>query len=446
MPQFDYFSPEKQHAMENLYEIFLRHRNIITDSRAIESDCLFFALKGERFNGNKFAPAALEQGAAYAIIDEKEYATSDRYILVDNVLKTLQDLAAYHRQKFYIPIIGITGTNGKTTTKELINAVLSSHYPTHCTKGNFNNHIGVPLTLLAMPEGTEVAIIEMGANHVEEIDFLCKIADPTHGLITNIGKAHLEGFGSLEGVKTAKSELYKYLEKKKGIVFINLDEPYLNDLAINNFSKIYYQQSDDIDAAKPVYETELIDANPFVKVAFNASPNRKMEVQSQIIGHYNFNNIMTALAVGRYFKVPPEKMKAAIENYIPANNRSQVVEKNSNTYILDAYNANPTSLENALKSFADLKTDKKVAILGDMLEMGDYSAAEHQNIYEIARSHGFEKIILVGKEFGKLEVESSVLQFENVVDAKTWFDQQNFNNTHFLIKGSRGIKLEKLIQ
>lgn len=431
--------------MKDLYEIFLRHRNIITDSRAIESGCLFFALKGERFNGNKFAAAALEQGAAYAVIDESEYAISDRYILVDDVLKTLQDLAAYHRQKFYIPILGITGTNGKTTTKELINAVLSSHYPTHCTKGNFNNHIGVPLTLLAMPEGTEVAIIEMGANHIGEIDFLCKIADPTHGLITNIGKAHLEGFGSLEGVKTAKSELYKYLKEKKGIVFINLDEPFLKDLAANNGSKILYQQSHEIDEAKPIYETQLMDANPFVNVAFNASQNVRMEVQSQIIGHYNFNNIMTALAVGRYFKVPAAKMKTAIENYVPANNRSQIVKKDSNTYILDAYNANPTSLKNALESFGILNTDKKIAILGDMLEMGNYSATEHQIIYEMAMSFDFEHLILVGKEFGKLSVEKGVLQFEKVEDAKRWFEERDIKDTYFLVKGSRGIQLEKLL-
>lgn len=432
--------------MEKLYNIFLQHRNIITDSRAIESGCLFFALKGERFNGNQFAATALEQGAAYAVIDEAEYATSDRCILVENVLETLQELATYHRQKFYIPVIGITGTNGKTTTKELINAVLSSHYPTHCTKGNFNNHIGVPLTLLAMPEGTEVAIIEMGANHVGEIEFLSKIADPTHGLITNIGKAHLEGFGSLEGVKTAKSELYKFLEKKKGIAFINLDERFLKDLASSNSSKIFYQQSAEIDTAKPIYETELMDANPFVKVAFNASPNVKMELQSQIIGHYNFNNIMTALAVGRYFKVPSAKMKVAIENYVPSNNRSQIVQKDSNTYILDAYNANPTSLENALESFENLDAAKKIAIIGDMLEMGEYSEKEHQSIYEIAMSLDFEQIILVGKEFGKVPVENSILQFKNIADLKDWFEQQIFQNTHFLIKGSRGIQLEKLIQ
>ena len=433
-------------TMQDLYNIFLRHRKVVTDSRTIEPGCLFFALKGERFNGNHFAQAALDQGAAYVVIDEAAYQTSDRCILVDDVLKTLQQLAAYHRQKFYIPVIGITGSNGKTTTKELINAILSSHYPTHCTQGNFNNHIGVPLTLLAMPEGTEVAIIEMGANHVGEIDFLCQLADPTHGLITNIGKAHLEGFGSLEGVKTAKSELYKYLEKKRGIVFINLDEPYLKDLAAKNPSKIFYKQSDEIDLAKPIYETELIADNPFIKVAFNSSPNVKTTVQSQIIGHYNFNNIMTALAVGRYFKVPGEKMKAAIENYIPSNNRSQIVEKDSNTYILDAYNANPTSLKNALENFANMTAKRKIAIIGDMLELGDYSMAEHQAIYEQALASNFDQLILVGKEFQQLQVADEVLQFLKVEAVKEWFDQQNFENTHFLIKGSRGIRLEHLIK
>lgn len=435
----------KTNIMEKLYEIFLRHRNIITDSRAIESGCLFFALKGERFNGNKFVAVALEQGAAYAVIDEEEYATSDRCILVESVLETLQELAAYHRQKFYIPVLGITGSNGKTTTKELINAVLSSHYPTHCTKGNFNNHIGVPLTLLAMPKGTEVAIIEMGANHVEEIDFLSKIADPTHGLITNIGSAHLEGFGGIEGVKQGKSELYKYLKQKKGIVFINLDEPFLQDLAANNFSKIYYKESDEIDLEKPAYETKLVNTNPFVRAAFYGSPTTKIEVQSQIIGHYNFNNIMTAIAVGRYFKVPAEKIKMAIENYVPSNNRSQIVKKDNNTYILDAYNANPTSLKNALEHFNGIEAVTKIAILGDMLEMGDYSAAEHQAIYEQALAGGFEQLILVGKEFGKLDVVDGVLQFEKVEILKEWLDKQRIENAHFLIKGSRAIRLEKVI-
>jgi UDP-N-acetylmuramoyl-tripeptide--D-alanyl-D-alanine ligase len=442
---FDKKAVAKTNTMENLYDIFLRHPKVITDSRAIETDCLFFALKGERFNGNKFAAAALEQGAAYAIIDEEEYATSDRCILVENVLETLQELAAYHRQKFYIPVLGITGSNGKTTTKELINAVLSSHYPTHCTKGNFNNHIGVPLTLLAMPEGTEVAIIEMGANHVGEIDFLSKIADPTHGLITNIGSAHLEGFGGIEGVKKGKSELYKYLEQKKGIVFINLDEPFLNDLAANNFSKIYYQESDKIDLESVVYETKLVRSNPFIKAAFYGSPTTMIEVQSQIIGHYNFNNIMTAIAVGRYFKVPAEKIKAAIENYVPSNNRSQIVKKGSNTYILDAYNANPTSIKNALEHFDSMEADSKIAILGDMLEMGNYSAAKHQEIYEQALACGFERLILVGKEFMELDVTEEVLQFLKVEDLKKWLDAQHFENTHFLVKGSRGIRLEKVV-
>jgi len=433
-------------TIENLYQIFLQHPKVITDSRAIEKDCLFFALKGARFNGNKFAAAAIEDGAAYAIIDEAEYAISDRFILVENVLEALQKLAAFHRQRFYIPILGLTGSNGKTTTKELINAVLSSTYPTHCTKGNFNNHIGLPLTLLAMPQGTEVAVIEMGANHVGEIDFLCKIADPTHGLITNIGKAHLEGFGGIEGVKKGKSELYRYLENKNGVVFINKDESFLLELAGEKINPIIYYKSSTFDKNNPIYETVFVSANPFVKVVFSNHLGEKIEIQSHLIGDYNFQNIMTAIAVGRYFKVADHQIKEAIENYIPTNNRSQIIEKNSNTYVLDAYNANPTSIKNALESFAELKAKKKIVFLGDMLEMGVYSQSEHRAIYEQALSKNFDYLILVGKEFGELEVEENVLQFANVEEAKKWLEEQNFNDAYFLIKGSRGIKLEKLLR
>ena len=339
------------HTLQQLYKIYLQHPNVITDSRKIETGCLFFALKGENFNGNKFAAQAIEKGAAYAIIDEADFQQGEQYILVEDVLTTLQKLARHHRQQFAIPVIAITGSNGKTTTKELISAVLSSHYQAHFTKGNFNNHIGVPLTLLAMPLDTEVAIIEMGANHKNEIGFLCKIARPTHGLITNIGSAHLEGFGSLEGVKQAKSELYGYLANHKGVAFINQDEPFLGELAEGIKWKIFYKKGEKPFSDRLPFEVQLIIDTPFVKAAFASHRGEYVRVDSQLIGAYNFNNIMTAVVLGTYFKVPGKKVKAAIEKYVSVNNRSQLLSIGTNTFILDAYNANPTSMKKCPFSF-----------------------------------------------------------------------------------------------
>ena len=432
--------------LEELYNTYLKHPSVTTDSRAITEGCLFFALKGARFNGNAFAANALAQGAAYAIVDEEEFATDERCILVEDVLKTLQDLAAFHRQRFYIPILAITGSNGKTTTKELLNAVLSSHYPTHCTQGNYNNHIGVPLTLLAMPQSAEIAIVEMGANHQREIDFLCRIADPTHGLITNIGKAHLEGFGGIEGVKKGKSELYRYLQAKNGMVFVNLDEPFLDELSAANAVKLTYLQSNDLDPTHLPYEVKCNRTEPYVNASFLDEQKEVMEVNSQLIGKYNFNNIMTAISVGRYFKVPSQKIKVAIEQYQPQNNRSQVIEKGGNTYILDAYNANPTSIHYALQNFKAIEATKKVAILGDMLELGEYSRQEHQTIYEEALAGDFDYLVLVGKEFGALTVTEKTLQFADVNAVKDWWDGVGMQGAHILVKGSRGIRLEQLLR
>lgn len=432
-------------SIENLYKLFLDHPKVITDSRKIEPACLFFALKGGNFNGNQFASDALTKGAAYAIIDEEAYQYGEKTILVKDVLTTLQELANYHRKQFDIPVIGITGSNGKTTTKELVSVVLNSHYPTHFTKGNFNNHIGVPLTLLEMPLSTEVAIIEMGANHIGEIDFLCQIAAPTHGLITNIGSAHLEGFGSLEGVKQAKSELYRYLETYNGLAFVNLDEAYLSDLVKGVKFLLPYLRSEEPNPQNKPYETKFIEANPFVKVAFLSEDKALVEVQSQLIGDYNFNNIMTAISIGKYFKVPAQKIKQAIEAYTPKNNRSQVLKKEGNTFILDAYNANPTSMRGALDNLHQMPASSKIAILGDMLELGDYSREEHLAILEYASNYDFEKIALVGKEFKKIIPPKGVLQFENTSNLKEWFDSEGFVGQLILIKGSRGIGLEKLL-
>ena len=385
--------------MERLYDIFLKHPLITTDSRKIKPGCLFFALKGERFNGNEYASEAINQGAAFAIIDDAKYKLGNQYILVENVLQTLQELSTYHRRQFHIPIIAITGSNGKTTTKELISAVLSSHYRTHFTKGNFNNHIGVPLTLLAMPMDTEVAIIEMGANHQGEIAALCEIAEPTHGLITNIGKAHLEGFGGIEGVKKGKSELYRYLASNNGVAFINQDEPFLEALVTGVKWKIFYKKGDVPHADSIPFEIQLLSDQPFIKAAFATDHHSPVVIESQLIGRHNFNNIMTAVVLGTYFKVPDQKIKSSIEHYVPSDNRSQIIKVGTNTFILDAYNANPTSMQNALLFFEKMDATKKVAILGAMKELGDCSKAEHQSIVDQAMAGGYEQVVLIGNEY-----------------------------------------------
>lgn len=429
-------------TIQALYEYYQQHPIVTTDSRNVPKGALFFALKGDRFNGNQFAAQALEQGAAFAIIDDANYQTQG-CILVDNVLETLQQLATYHRRMLHIPIIAITGSNGKTTTKELIATVMGSHYPIHFTKGNLNNHIGVPLTLLAMPSHTEVAVIEMGMNHLGEIAALCEIAEPTHGLITNIGKAHLEGVGgTIEGVKQAKSELYKYLKINKGMVFINRDEPFLFELAEKNRKKLSYS-SDTKLVEHALYHITCETVSPFVHATFQSDEQERVAVQSHLMGKYNFHNIMTAIAVGQYFKVPAPKIKSAIENYVPSNNRSQIVQRGSNTFIMDAYNANPDSMKSALDYFATYQAPQKIALLGDMLELGAATSEEHQAILHHAESLNLSKIILVGHHFGK--VNQNHLHFENSHALKDWFVQQNFQHTAFLVKGSRGMKMEEAI-
>ncbi|NJK82901.1 MAG: UDP-N-acetylmuramoyl-tripeptide--D-alanyl-D-alanine ligase [Saprospiraceae bacterium] len=387
--------------IQDLYKIYLQHPVICTDSRKIIQGAIFFALKGDRFDGNAYAKKALQEGAAYAVISDPQLKSDERFILVEDTLKTLQALASYHRHQFSIPIIAITGSNGKTTTKELLYAVLNSHYPTHATTGNLNNHIGVPLTLLNMPRRTQVAIIEMGMNHLGEIDELCRIAAPTHGIITNIGKAHMGNVGGIEGVKKAKSELYRYLQHKKGVLFVNKDEPYLSELAKLNRWKINYSQHNS-HATHFLYQVEMITETPFVKARFSNDFEEKLLVESNLMGYYNFNNIMTAIVVGQYFKVPAQKIKTAIEQYVPENNRSQIIAIANNTFILDAYNANPTSMRSALDYFAQYEAPYKIAILGDMLELGAYSEQEHIEILQQAEQAKLNQLILVGNEFGKI--------------------------------------------
>ena len=428
-----------------LYPIYLQHPKITIDSRQVPKDSLFFALKGERANGNAFAQDAIDKGAAYAIVDAPDLPKHERFIKVDSVLQTLQDLARHHRRQFHIPVVGITGSNGKTTTKELVAEVLSSTYQLHSTPGNYNNHIGVPLTLLGMPADTELAVIEMGANAQGEVDMLSRIAEPSHGLITNIGKAHLEGFGGIEGVKKGKSELYRFLAEVGGMVFINLEEPFLQELATPCKDQVHYRRSAEKPAA--LYNIQLIREQPFVAIAFHdAESGKTVEADSRLIGIYNFHNIITAVALGQFFSVPASKIKAAIEGYLPENMRTQILQRGSNTILQDAYNANPTSMASAIRAFHNMEAKKRVLILGDMLELGADSAPEHRAIIELAQSLVFDDILLVGKAFEPVAREQQLPHFPDVEALKVWFQSADITDTHILIKGSRGIKLERVLE
>jgi len=426
-------------SIAELYILFRQSTGLSTDTRRIEEGNLFFALTGENFNGNRFAIKALERGASYAIVDDPSLDYHAQLIQVNDVLSCLQDLATYHRQQFDIPLIAITGSNGKTTTKELISLVLESHYPVHYTQGNFNNHIGVPLTLLAMPMETEVAVIEMGANHQGEIADLCRITRPTHGLITNVGKAHLEGFGGFEGVKIGKGELYAYLAQHNGLAFINKGEPHLTEMAAEVKTKLFYEKRQQ----PGLFSIQLLDDRTFLALAFKDYMGRETIVQSQLIGAYNFHNIMAAVALGVYFKVPSERIKTAIESYLPKNNRSQLMEWEGNTIILDAYNANPTSMEHALLNLQEQKEQSKVAILGDMLELGITSPIEHLRIAEVAQQIT-PQLVLVGQEFEQAAQQLGIQHFMEVSSLRTWFLQQDYKHQLILVKGSRGIGLERL--
>ena len=412
--------------IDEIYKLYSKYFLVDTDTRNIREHTLFFALKGENFNGNKFAHTALEQGAAFAIIDEIEFKINDKTIVVDNVLETLQQLANYHRLQLSIPIIALTGSNGKTTTKELINTVLSEKYNTTATLANLNNHIGVPLTLLSMTPNTEIGIVEMGANHQKEIEFLCGIAAPDFGYITNFGKAHLEGFGGIEGVIKGKSELYAFLEEHQKIAFINPKDP------------IQVEKTIELKTICFPEDLKFMGADPFVKIV---SENGRIE--SNLIGAYNYTNILAAITIGIHFKLKYTEIKKAIENYIPTNNRSQIIEKESNHIILDAYNANPSSMEVALENFSTLKKASKVVILGDMFELGKQSAAEHQTIVNIADAFCFSQTFYVGAHFYKTQTKNK--QFENFEALEAYLIQNSLENKSVLIKGSRGMQLERIL-
>ena len=442
-------SPSAPLSTADLYEIYKSFPQVQTDTRQLKKDNLYFALKGPNFNGNEFALQALEQGAAYSIVDEAVDASEhlqERIIYVKDVLSSLQALAKFHREQFNIPFIAITGSNGKTTTKELVAAVLSSHYAIYTTKGNLNNHIGVPLTLLSIQKDAQFAIIEMGANHLKEIESYCSYTMPTHGLINNCGKAHLEGFGGEEGVRKGKGELYDYLKLHNGIAFINSDLDYLVKMSQGIGTVISYGTNSGQLQAKEFEVVTGQSTNDFLTVEIKASTNVALlnkVIKTQLVGAYNLPNVLAAISIGLAFEVPVEKIIIAIENYTPTNSRSQLIEWKNNKVILDAYNANPSSMQLAIENFAKIDAAKKILCIGGMRELGKESQAEHQALIEQIKAAHFEKVILVGKEFENCQ--HAFTYFENSTLAKNWLDQENFSDHFFLIKGSRGIQMEKII-
>jgi len=420
-----------------LYDCFTGCRKVCTDSRNVIPGSIFFALKGATFNGNLFADQAISEGASWAVVDDPACAGNEKCILVPDGLKALQDLARYHRSRFNIPVVGVTGSNGKTTTKELIHAVLSSAFRVVSTQGNLNNHIGVPLTLLDIDDSTEIAVVEMGANHPGEIDALCHIADPGFGIITNIGKAHLEGFGGFEGVVQTKTELYRYLAKKNGLLFVNGSDDLLCQLSEGLRQCTYGPAGSDASL-------DELTAGPEVGVTITLAGSGKLAIKTRIYGQYNVPNILAAACIGNYFKVSPGNIRGALENYLPSNNRSQVRKTERNLLILDAYNANPGSMKAALEAFAATKHNNKTVILGDMLELGETSDQEHQAILDLITDLGFNRVYLVGPRFTRLNDRRENTCFEDVALAKLWFTHQHPDNETILLKGSRGIRLEML--
>jgi UDP-N-acetylmuramoyl-tripeptide--D-alanyl-D-alanine ligase len=436
-------------STEDLYRIFLQHPAICTDSRKLRTGDLFFALKGENFNGNLFAVQALENGAAYAIIDEvpvhtetssnKNPATitGNRMIRVEDVLTSLQALAAHHRNQFSIPVIAITGSNGKTTTKELVHAVLSEKYKTYTTEGNLNNHIGIPLTLLKIKKDAEIALVEMGANHLQEIAGYCVYTRPTHGLITNCGKAHLEGFGSIEGVRKGKGELYDYLRDHGGSVFVMWDYDYLREMCRGIKEIVTYGTSQaDITGVEE-------SAIPHLRVRMTAGVHLDT-IQTRLTGNYNLPNVLAAVCLGNYFNVEPSAIKKGIEKYIPSNSRSQLIHAGTNTIVLDAYNANPSSMKLAIENFILFPASEKVLLLGAMAELGSGSIAEHEQILHLVGTRTWKEVLLVGGDFQKIKNPYRV--FPNAKDAGKWLESRSFQNTAFLVKGSRSMQMEKAIQ
>jgi UDP-N-acetylmuramoyl-tripeptide--D-alanyl-D-alanine ligase len=419
-----------------LHQLFLKCNSVSTDTRKIAFNSLFFCLKGDKFDANTFAQEALKKGASYVIIDNEDYFVDDKTIVVKDTLETLQELANYHRKYLKLPIIALTGSNGKTTTKELLNAVLSEKYNVKATVGNLNNHIGVPLTLLSFDQETEIGIVEMGANHQKEIEFLCDLAEPDFGYITNFGKAHLEGFGGIEGVIKGKSEMYHFLKNHNGKVFVNLDDA----IQVKNSDFIFQYSFSSVNRNADVF-TNNLHAKPFVSLTFN-----NQIIQSQLVGIYNATNISAAITIGHYFKVADNLIKKAIENYNPTNNRSQLSNKGSNQLILDAYNANPSSMKVALENFCQIPEQSKITFLGDMFELGNESFDEHKELIESLKKETEIQFYFVGREFYEAKIElSNFYFFATFEELKEAISQLKFDNNYILIKGSRGMALERIV-
>lgn len=420
-------------TIEKIYQLYSQKYLVTTDSRKVEPGCVFVALKGEHFDGNDFAyQVANDNIAACVIADRKDLPQHERLFIVDDSLTALQELAKFHREKCKTPIIGITGTNGKTTTKELVASVLNQKYNIIYTQGNFNNHLGVPLTLLQIKPETEIAVVEMGANHPKEIELLCSLAQPNFGIITNIGKAHIEGFGSFEGVIKTKNELYDYLRNTNGKVFLNNDNPLLKELA-HDLTSVSYGKDDSAD-----YNASILSSNPYLSIKWNG-----LEINTNLVGDYNFENVMAAITVGCYFNIEQEIIIKALENYFPTNNRSQFIKTEKNEVVMDAYNANPVSMSNSVRNFRNISDENHLLILGDMKELGDESLNEHQEILNLVKELGFNNIILVGSEFNK--INSGFVSFLNVEELISHINNNEIRGKKILIKGSHSIHLEKII-
>ena len=435
-----------------LYQKFLESKGACIDTRKIGDGEMFFALKGPNFDANEFAEEALAKGAKYAVVDQPKFKHSSQtgIIYVDDVLKSMQDLAKYHRTKLKSKVIALTGSNGKTTTKELLNVVLSKKFKTHATAGNFNNLIGLPLTLLNCPADAEMVILEMGANHIGEIKDLCSIGQPHYGLITNIGKAHFEGFLNLEGVKKAKSELYEYLSENNGVAFINVNEAHLNELSRNIKNRVFYSTDEQgiPEGVVPIVQTQLIRKHPYLSLNYAGKSGNTLRVDTQLPGTYNYPNIATAIAVGLYFELTDDQIKTGLREYQPKINRSQWLDKAGNQFFLDAYNANPSSMRVSVSYFLENAPQPRILILGDMLELGKDSYKEHRDLLNdlLVKREKFEHLWLVGKEFSiAMTTKDEALHFPNATEVKKHLESEGLTGYHIFLKGSRGIALEKIV-
>lgn len=424
-------------SIPDLYKIYLNFPSVKTDTRTLKKDDIFFALKGPNFNGNLFIQQALDDGAAYAVSDEDTHS-NPRILQVPDVLEALQQLAHFHRQQFSIPFIAITGSNGKTTTKELIHAVLSKKFTTYTTTGNLNNHIGIPLTILKIHKDAEMAVVEMGANHLKEIESYCKIVQPTHGVITNCGRAHLEGFGSEEGVRKGKGELFDWLRSSGGSAFVNSDLFYLEEMS-KGIQKIYKYGT-----SQGIITGQVKSSNPFLQISVEKIEGIQ-EIQTNLAGKYNLPNLLCAAAIAQHFEVPGHLIKEAIESYIPSNSRSQIIKKNSNTILFDAYNANPDSMHAAIQNFAELKHENKILLLGAMKELGVQSVKEHENLLNEIKKYSWNDVALVGGDFEKIST-TPFHYFPDSSAAGKWLQEKNPADAFILIKGSRATEMEKVLE